>query len=80
VIDTAGNDLLADLYDWLSPYIHAGRFSREHGNSAAQKIIDEHLGVIDAHKQRDAGRAEDRLRHHLLAAGERLVTTGCGSV
>lgn len=78
LVDTAGNDFLADMYDSLSPHIHIGRFYHGQGVIAVQQIVEEHLMIAAAYEQRDPRQAEDRLRRHLLAAKDRVVKSAVG--
>ncbi len=66
ILNMSGSELLPRMADDLFVHIHAVRRRALSENNRASKSVVDHLGIIEAIEERDAGLASDLVRKHTM--------------
>lgn len=75
IVTLSGNRRLVQIYEGLDAHIQIARIHRGHDDWRRRLVSErqEHLAIVDALADRDAGRVAEALRHHIMRAANSLV-------
>jgi DNA-binding GntR family transcriptional regulator len=74
VVETSGNPKIKTLMRAIQGQIHLIRFRSGASPERAPRAVREHLDILDAIAHRDADLAEARIRAHIRAARENILS------